>query len=701
MQPIFNTDITYLKGVGPRKAELLAKEFGIRTYGDLLHHFPFRYVDKSRIYKVKEINTDSTYFLLKGKVSNMKAVGDKRTRYVSFLLSDDTGSIELIWFRGLQWVKKRFEPGKEYLIFGKPTVFKNRFNMVHPEVEEATPETQTVAGNRLEGIYHTSEKLKNAGLGSRGFSKIMQTLLKETAPYLQENLPGYLLKKYGLMGHADAMVNIHFPKNPALIERAVQRLKFEELLFVQLELLLQKKILKEKTAGHVFEKVGDFFNTFYREHLPFELTGAQKRVIREIRTDLKSGRQMNRLLQGDVGSGKTLVALMSMLIAIDNGFQTAFMAPTEILATQHYNTLKKFLGKMDLRVELLTGSTKKVQRKAIHQALQNRELPILVGTHALIEDTVQFNNLGLVVIDEQHRFGVAQRAKLWKKNKIPPHVLVMTATPIPRTLAMTLYGNLDISVIDEMPPGRKPVKTVHFFESKRLRVIGFIRDQVKKGRQVYVVYPLIKESEKLDLKNLMEGYEHMLRDFPEPEYHVSVVHGQMKPEDKAFEMNRFVRGETHIMVSTTVIEVGVDVPNASVMVIENAERFGLSQLHQLRGRVGRGAEQSWCILMSGEKLSHEGRKRLETMVKTNDGFEIAEADLQLRGPGDIQGTRQSGMPDLHIANLAKDGDLVMKTRKIATAILQDDPRLQKQENSALNLEMRHRFKGKTIWARIS
>ncbi len=701
MDPVFDTNITYLKGVGPRKAELLAKEFDIRTYGDLLYHFPFRYVDKSRIYKISEVNTDTTYFLLRGKVSNMQTAGDKRTKYVSFLLTDDSGSIELIWFRGLQWVKKRFVPGKEYLIFGKPSVFKNRFNMVHPEVEDVMAETEQVAGNRLEGIYHTSEKLKTAGLGSRGFSKIMWTLLKETSSKIEENLPEYLQKKYGLAGHAEALLNIHFPKDTAAINRAVQRLKFEELLFLQVELLLQKKITKEKSRGHVFEKVGQVFNTFYKEHLPFTLTGAQKRVIREIRHDLKSGKQMNRLLQGDVGSGKTLVALMSMLIAIDNGYQTAFMAPTEILATQHYNTLKKFLGNMNIPVELLTGSTKKAQRKEIHEALQNHSLPILVGTHALIEDTVQFSNLGLVVIDEQHRFGVAQRAKLWKKNTIPPHVLVMTATPIPRTLAMTLYGNLDVSVIDEMPPGRKPVKTLHVFESKRLRVLGFIREQIKKGRQVYVVYPLIKESEKLDLKNLMEGYEQMLREFPEPQYHVSVVHGQMKPEDKAFEMERFVRGETHIMVSTTVIEVGVDVPNASVMVIENAERFGLSQLHQLRGRVGRGADQSWCILMSGNKLSNEGRKRLEIMVGTNDGFAIAEADLKLRGPGDIQGTRQSGMLDFHIANLAKDGELVSRTRKIASGILEKDPKLQNPENALLLREMRRRFKGKTLWARIS
>ncbi len=701
MQPVFDTHITYLKGVGPRKAELLATEFDIRTYGDLLYHFPFRYVDKSRIYKISEINTDSTWFLLKGKISDMKVVGEKRARFISFLLTDDSGSIELLWFRGLQWVRKRFEHGKEYLIFGKPSVFKNHFNMVHPEVEDVTPETETVAGNRLEGIYHSTEKLKTAGLGSRGFSKIIRTLLKEMASKIEENLPEYLQEKYHLMSHPEAMINIHFPKNPAIINKAVQRLKFEELLFVQLELLLQKKILKEKIAGHVFEKVGYYFNTFYKEHLPFELTGAQKRVIREIRADLRSGKQMNRLLQGDVGSGKTLVALMSILIAIDNGYQTAFMAPTEILANQHFNTIKKFLGNMDIAVALLTGSTRKAQRRKIHEALLNHKLPVLIGTHALIEDTVKFSNLGFVVIDEQHRFGVAQRAKLWKKNNIPPHILVMTATPIPRTLAMTLYGNLDVSMIDEMPPGRKPVKTLHFFESKRLRVLGFMREQIKKGRQVYVVYPLIKESEKFDLKNLMDGYENMLRDFPEPEYHVSVVHGKMKPEDKEFEMRRFVKGETHIMVSTTVIEVGVDVPNASVMVIENAERFGLSQLHQLRGRVGRGADQSWCVLMSGNKLSNEGRKRLEIMVATNDGFEIAEADLKLRGPGDIQGTRQSGMLDFHIANLAKDGEMIARTRQIAIGILNDDPRLQKPENGLLNREMRQRFKGKTLWTRIS
>lgn len=703
MHNILETPITYLKGVGPHRAELLQKEFNICTYADLLYHFPFRYVDKSKIYKVKDITSDSTYFLLKGKVSNLEVVGEKRARHISAWLTDDSGSIELLWFRGLQWIKKMFSPDKEYLIFGKPSVFKNRFNFVHPEVEEVNPEQQDkdLVGNRLEGIYSTTDKLKNAGMGSKGISKLIRTLINMASDEPGENLPGYLIKKHRLISHKEALINIHFPENPKIIEQATRRLKFEELLFLQFELLLQKIVTAGKIPGHVFEKVGNTFNTFFKDYLPFELTGAQKRVMHEIRADIKSGKQMNRLLQGDVGSGKTLVALMSMLIAIDNGFQAAMMAPTEILAVQHYNTLRNFLKNMPVSIELLTGSTKTKRRKEIHQGLEDHTLNILVGTHALIEDTVNFDNLGLVVIDEQHRFGVAQRAKLWKKNKIPPHVLVMTATPIPRTLAMTVYGNLDVSVIDKMPPGRKPVKTVHFFDSKRLRVIGFMRDQIKQGRQVYVVYPLIKESEKLDLKNLQDGIENIRRDFPLPDYQISVVHGQLSSEDKGFEMNRFIEGKTDIMISTTVIEVGVDVPNASVMVIENAERFGLSQLHQLRGRVGRGSDQSWCVLMSGNKLSAEGRRRLEIMVETNDGFRIAEEDLKLRGPGDLQGTQQSGMLDFHIANLAKDGDLIAFTRQIAVSILEEDPRLQKEENLLLLKEMRRRLKGKTNWGRIS
>lgn len=703
MHNTLETPITYLKGVGPHRAELLQKEFNIRTYADLLYHFPFRYVDKSKIYKIKDITTDSTYFLLKGRITNMEVMGEKRAKHISAWLTDDTGSIELLWFRGLKWIKDQFSSNKEYLIFGKPSVFKNRFNFVHPEVEEVNPLQQDndLVGNRLEGIYSTTEKLKNAGLGTKGISKLMRVLINIASHEITENLPDYLLKKEHLISHKDALINIHFPENPKVIEKATRRLKFEELLFLQFELLLQKIVTAGKIPGHVFETVGDTFNNFFNNYLPFELTGAQKKVIREIRADIKSGKQMNRLLQGDVGSGKTLVALMSMLIAIDNGFQAAMMAPTEILAIQHYNTLRNFLKDMPVTVELLTGSTKTKQRKEIHNGLEDHTLNILVGTHALIEDKVNFDNLGLVVIDEQHRFGVAQRAKLWKKNKIPPHVLVMTATPIPRTLAMTVYGNLDVSIIDELPPGRKPVKTVHFFESKRLRVLGFMRAQIKQGRQIYVVYPLIKESETLDLKNLEDGIENMRRDFPLPDYQISVVHGKLSSEEKDFEMKRFIDGKSDIMISTTVIEVGVDVPNASVMVIENAERFGLSQLHQLRGRVGRGSDQSWCVLMSGNKLSNEGRKRLEIMVGTNDGFKIAEEDLKLRGPGDLQGTQQSGMLDFHIANLAKDGDLIAHTRQIATSILDEDPRLQKEENRLLLKEMRERLKGKTNWARIS
>jgi len=701
MRTVFDTSITYLKGVGPHKADLLAKEFGIRTYGDLLFHFPFRYVDKSKIYKISEVNTDTTYFLLKGRISDLQVVGEKRAKYISAQLVDDSGSIQLLWFKGLQWIKKSLDPAKEYIVFGKASIYRNHFNFVHPEVDEVQDEQKDALTNRLEGIYHSSEKLKSAGMGSRGLSKLIKILLNATADQITENLPDYLMQRYALIKHNIALLNIHFPEKPEIIKDAIFRLKFEELFFLQLELLLQKKILQNKNQGHVFETVGEYFNTFFRDYLPFELTGAQKRVIREIRNDMHTGKQMNRLLQGDVGSGKTLVALMSILIAIDNGFQATFMAPTEILATQHYNTIRNMLGGLDVSVELLTGSTKTAKRKQIHADLLQGRLDILIGTHALIEDTVKFGKLGFVVIDEQHRFGVAQRAKLWKKNTIPPHVLVMTATPIPRTLAMTLYGNLDVSIIDELPPGRKPVKTLQFFESKRLRVIGFMREQIKKGLQVYVVYPLIKESEKMDLKNLMDGYENMLRDFPEPEYQVSVVHGRMKPEDKEYEMRRFSEGVTNILVATTVIEVGVDVPNASVMIIENAERFGLSQLHQLRGRVGRGADQSWCILMSGDKLSNEGRKRLGIMVSSSDGFEIAEADLQLRGPGDMQGTRQSGMLDFHLANLAKDGDLIAKTRKIATEILASDPRLQKEENKLLNLEIQRRFKDNILYARIS
>jgi ATP-dependent DNA helicase RecG len=701
MNGILETNISYLKGVGPKRAEILVKELDIRTFEDLLNYFPFRYVDKSRFYKVRDVVTDSVYYQLKGRVTNLTAVGEKRTKYITADFTDDTGTIQLVWFKGLQWIKKRFEPGQEYVIFGKPSVFKNKFNFVHPEVEDYSKDAVSLTSNRLEGIYSTSEKLKNMGLGTKGISKIMKNLLERVADSIEETLPEYLIEHFDLLSRKEALINIHFPSSPAMIEKAEKRLKFEELLFVQLQILRLKINVQSKIKGHVMEKVGDVFNDFFYHHLPFELTGAQKRVVKEIRADLKSGRQMNRLLQGDVGSGKTLVALMTMLLAIDNGYQSAIMAPTEILATQHFHSITNMLKDMDVEVGLLTGSTKAAQRKVLHERLQNGKMDIIIGTHALIEDVVKFNNLGLVIIDEQHRFGVAQRARLWKKNAIPPHVLVMTATPIPRTLAMTLYGNLDVSVIDELPPGRKPVKTVHYFENNYLKVMGFLKSQIKKGRQIYIVYPLIKESETLDLKNLMDGFEQIQRYFPLPEYQVSVLHGRMKPEDKEYEMKRFVEGVTDIMVSTTVIEVGVDVPNATVMVIENAERFGLSQLHQLRGRVGRGADQSYCILMSGNKLSNEGRKRLEVMVSTSDGFRIAEEDLKLRGPGDIQGTRQSGLMDFKIANLAKDGELVSLTRSVAQRILEKDPELVKQENQRLSRQLSRLLKDKTNWGRIS
>ena len=701
MQSIFENNITYLKGVGPKKAEILKKEIGVVFFDDLLNYFPFRYVDKSKIYKVSDVVSDSSYFQLVGQISNLVKVGDKRARYITATFTDDSGSIGLVWFRGLQWVANRFKASQKYVIFGKPSVFKNRFNFVHPEVEDYDDESFQVSGQRLEGIYSSTEKLKNTGLGSRGISNLQKELLNQCSNKIDETLPDYLITKYKLLDRKQAMINIHFPVDSEIVSSARERLKFEELLYVQLQLLHQKNSLNRKISGQVFNVVGNNFNEFYNNNLPFILTGAQKRVIKEIRANMRSGYQMNRLLQGDVGSGKTLVALMCMLLAMDNGFQSCIMAPTEILANQHYNSISNMLKNMDVQVELLTGSTKKKKRTGIHESLIDGTLHLLIGTHAVIEDTVKFNNLGFVVIDEQHRFGVAQRAKLWRKNKIPPHVLVMTATPIPRTLAMTVYGNLDISIIDELPPGRKPVKTIHFFEKSRLRLLGFMRDQIKQGRQIYIVYPLINESEKVDLKNLMDGYANMLHDFPMPEYQVSVLHGRMKSEDKEFEMQRFVEGKTDIMVSTTVIEVGVDVPNASVMIIENAERFGLSQLHQLRGRVGRGADQSYCILMSGYKLSNEGRKRLEIMVETTDGFKIAEADLQLRGPGDLQGTQQSGVLDFKIASLIHDTELISLTRNVAEKILSHDPSLESSQNILLKRQLEQIRKEKRNWGRIS
>lgn len=695
-----DTSVEYLKGVGPKRAESLRSELGIYTYGDLLSYYPFRYIDKSRFYKVAEINSDSSYVQMKGKITRLKEVGEGRGKRITAWLRDDTGEMELIWFKGLRWIKGQIVSGMEYVVFGKPSYFNGRYNMAHPDLEPAQ-NAEKFIGPTLYPVYSTTEKLKNKGFSPKGFGKIMQNLVVAIHKGVPETLSDTILKSLRLMPREEAFRNIHFPKDAQHLKKAINRLKFEELFFIQLRLLRQKLVRQSHVQGHRFGVVGDFFNDFYRDHLPFPLTQAQKRVIREIRTDVGSGKQMNRLLQGDVGSGKTIVALMCMLIALDNGFQASLMAPTEILATQHYESLTELTKGMGIQIELLTGSTRVAKRRKIHAALESGELHLLIGTHALLEDKVQFKNLGFVVIDEQHRFGVAQRARLWKKNTVPPHVLVMTATPIPRTLSMTLYGDLDVSVIDELPPGRKPVQTLHYYDSKRLRVFGFMRDQIKQGRQIYVVYPLIKESEKLDLKDLMDGYNSIIRDFPQPQYQVSVVHGKMKAADKDYEMQRFVNGETQIMVATTVIEVGVNVPNASVMVIENAERFGLSQLHQLRGRVGRGADQSFCILMSGYKLTGEGKKRLETMVRTADGFEIAEVDLELRGPGDMEGTRQSGILDLKLADIVKDGPMLKYARNLAIGLLEDDPQLMQPENQRIAVYLQNLTRNRVNWSQIS
>ncbi len=676
------TPVEFLKGVGPKRAELLNSELNIHTFGDLLTYYPFRYIDRSRIFRINEIESDLAYVQLRGTVSNIRIIGEKRARRMSAILRDDTGEIELVWFQGIKWIEGTILPNVEYIVFGKPSIFNRRYNIAHPEIEKVEDYSKTIT-QTLQGIYSTTEKLKNRGLNNKNLVKLIKELIILAHDRIPETLSPEIIQKLRLMNREEALRNIHFPDDQGLLQKAQSRLKFEELFFIQLGLLRDKLIRNQKISGFVFATVGEKVNRFYKEKLPFELTEAQKRVIKEIRKDLGAGKQMNRLLQGDVGSGKTLVALMSMLIAIDNGFQSCLMAPTEILANQHLSTLQRMTDGIDVNIGLLTGSTPAGRRKELHSRLQSGELDILIGTHALIEDPVLFKNLGLVVIDEQHRFGVAQRAKMWSKSNNPPHILVMTATPIPRTLAMTLYGDLDISVIDELPPGRKPVKTLLYTDAARLKIFGFMKQKIREGRQVYVVYPLIKESETLDLKHLMDGYESIVRDFPLPEYAVSIVHGKMRPADKDYEMQRFIHKQTQIMVSTTVIEVGVDVPNASVMIIENAERFGLSQLHQLRGRVGRGADQSFCLLMTGVKVSNEARKRLETMVETNDGFRIAEVDLQLRGPGDLQGTRQSGVLDLKIADLIKDEKILKYARSLASEILLDDPELEDEKNQPL------------------
>ena len=691
-------DIKYLTGVGPQRAAILNKEVGIYSLHDLLYYFPYKYVDRSRIYTIREIDGSMPYIQLKGEILSFESVGEGRQHRLVAHFSDGTGIIDLVWFQGIKYILGRYKVHQEYIVFGKPTVFNGRFNIAHPDMDAAADVKPSAIGMRP--YYNTTEKMKRSSLNSHAIEKMMASVVQLLREPLPETLSPAILAANHLMPLTEALVNIHFPGNADLLRRAQYRLKFEELFYVQLNILRYARDRQRRYRGFVFGRVGDIFNTFYTRNLPFALTGAQKRVLKEIRHDLGSGRQMNRLLQGDVGSGKTLVALMTMLIALDNHYQACLMAPTEILANQHYDTIRELLYGMDVRVELLTGSVKGKRRQAILDGLLTGEVDILIGTHAVIEDTVNFASLGLVVIDEQHRFGVAQRAKLWTKNVQPPHVLVMTATPIPRTLAMTLYGDLDVSVIDELPPGRKPIATLHQFDSHRESLYRSVRKQIAEGRQVYIVYPLIKESEKIDLKNLEEGYQHVCEAFPDCT--VCKVHGQMKPAEKDAEMQRFVSGEAQIMVATTVIEVGVNVPNASVMIIENAERFGLSQLHQLRGRVGRGADQSYCILVTGYKLSEDTRKRIEIMVRTNDGFEIAEADLKLRGPGDLEGTQQSGIAfDLKIADIARDGQLLQHVREVAQRVVDADPEGTLPENEVLWRQLKLLRKTNVNWAAIS
>ena len=692
-------DIKFLPGVGPKKAVLFAAELGIRSVEDLLRHYPYKYVDRSRFYYLHEIAENMPFIQVKGQILKFEKIGEGNTMRLSAIFTDGKGTIELVWFKGIKYVLEKFKTGIDYVVFGKPNPFNGRYNIVHPEIElvsQLPPADQM----GLQPFYNTTEKMKTGFLNSKTIQKIIFPILKSLKTGIPESLPAYILKKYALMNLTESLINVHFPKNTPSLNKARQRLKFEELFYIQLSILLQSKYREQNFSGFIFGQIGQYFNTFYKDFLPFELTGAQKRVLREIRNDVGSGKQMNRLLQGDVGSGKTLVALMAMLMAIDNGFQAALMAPTEILANQHYDTIRELLGDLGVNIALLTGSTNKKMREILHEQLRNGELNILIGTHALIEENVQFKNLGFVVIDEQHRFGVEQRSKLWKKNTNPPHILVMTATPIPRTLAMTLYGDLSVSVIDELPPGRKPIQTYHYYQSKRQSINQFISKQVQAGRQIYIVYPLINESEKMDLQDLENGYNYIQETFPN--YKVSKIHGKLKPREKDYQMQKFVSGEYQIMVATTVIEVGVNVPNASVMIIENAERFGLSQLHQLRGRVGRGAEQSFCILLTGFKLAAETRKRMEIMVRTNDGFEISEADLQLRGPGDLEGTMQSGLPfELKIANLVQDVKMLEIARKTAMEILDEDARLEKAENIILYKQLQKMKTNKLNWGVIS
>lgn len=698
---LLQTPIEYLKGVGPQRGELLRKELNIHRYEDLINFYPNRYIDRTRYYKINELQKNDSEVQIIGKIIHIKTVefGKAKKRLVATFV-DETGELELVWFQGYKWIRDSLKLNVLYVIFGKVASFGNIFNMAHPEMELLAEHEQSLR-SAMQPIYPSTETLTNRGISNRVVNKMMQQLFLETQAKFAETLPGYLLDELKLIPKNAALFNIHFPKSQELLSKAQFRLKFEELFFIQLQLITKNLVSKHKIKGHPFTVVGDNFNNFFQNHLPFELTNAQKKVLKEIRNDMGTNAQMNRLLQGDVGSGKTIVALMAMLIALDNGFQSCLMAPTEILANQHYNGLRELAKHLDINIKILTGSTKTADRKIIHEELKNGSLHILIGTHALLEDKVQFHNLGLAIIDEQHRFGVEQRSKLWKKNDIPPHILVMTATPIPRTLAMSLYGDLDISVIDELPPGRKPIQTVHRYDSNRLKVWKFIKDEIAKGRQIYIVYPLIQESETMDYKDLMDGYESISRDFPLPQYSISIVHGKMKPADKDAEMKRFAEGKTNIMVATTVIEVGVNIPNASVMIIESAERFGLSQLHQLRGRVGRGAEQSYCILMTSFKLSNDSKIRLETMCKTNDGFEIAEVDLKLRGPGDIMGKQQSGVLQLQIADLVRDKDILLVARNEALKLLKKDPSMTLPEHQTLRNVFIELSKKKNIWNYIS
>lgn len=700
LHSFLDTPIGYLKGIGPLRAEGLQKELHIFSYKDLMTHYPFRYVDKTKFYNINEVNEDGASYQLKGFIESMETVGDKRSKRLVVKFRDRTGVIELVWFQGHKWMSEKLKLQTEYIVYGKATQFNYKFNISHPDIEIVSEEI-IKQQSAFQAVYHSTEKLKNKSLDSDGIRKAQRVLSQQLNEHiLPETLTPSIISDFNFISKYLALKQIHFPDSKELLEKAKYRLKFEELFYNQLKLLRSNALRHEAIRGFVFNKVGDVFNSFYKDHLPFELTNAQKRVVKEIRVDMGSGKQMSRLVQGDVGSGKTLVALLSMLLAIDNGFQACLMAPTEILAKQHFETISELVKPLHLHVALLTGSSKTKERRVLHQSLETGEIHILIGTHALIEDTVVFKNLGLVVIDEQHRFGVAQRGKMHKKNVQPPHVLIMTATPIPRTLAMTLYGDLDTSIIDELPPGRKPITTMHFMESQRLRLIGFMKEQIALGRQVYVVYPLIQESEKLDFQNLQHGYDCLVDDFKPPQYQISIVHGKLKPQEKEFEMQRFINKQTQIMVATTVIEVGVNIPNASVMVIESAERFGLAQLHQLRGRVGRGADQSYCVLMTSYKLGADSKLRMETMVRSNDGFEISEVDLRLRGPGDLDGTQQSGVLDFKIADLVHDGQLLQLARSTAQTILNEDEQLALPENQLLVRQLAAQAQSKSSWSKI-